>query len=98
MLIEIKNTNKTLEVEYGISLLEMVENEKIRLPYPILGALVNNQVRSLNYQIHKPCKIDFFDITSTFGNGMYIRSLCFVLFKAIKTLYPDAKLNILHSI
>jgi len=98
MLIEIKNLNKTSEVEYGISLFELAEKENITLPYPILGALVNNQVRSLQYRIHKPCCIDFFDITSTYGNGIYTRSLYFILFKSIKTLFPNAKLNILHSI
>jgi uridine kinase len=98
MQITIKNNNKTLEVAYGVSLFEVMKNEQITLPYPILGALVNNQVWSLEYQIHKPCCIDFFDITSSYGNGIYMRSLYFILFKAINDLFPGAKLNILHSI
>ena len=96
--IEIRNLNKTIEVDYGTTLLEIIEKEKVTLPYPILGALVNSQVRWLNYKIHKPCRLDFFDITSSYGNAMYTRSLHFVLFKAIKILFPNAKLNILHSI
>jgi len=98
MQVEIKNRNKTIAVEYGTSLLEVVQKEQIELPYPVLGALVNNQVRWLNYQIHKPCRIDFFDITSSYGNAMYNRSLYFILYKAVKTIFPEAKLNILHSI
>jgi uridine kinase len=98
MLVQIKNIEKTLWVDYGTSLSELAEKEKITLPYPILGALINNQVRSLQYRIHKPCRVDFFDITSTYGSGVYTRSLYFILFKAIKTIYPQAKLNILHSI
>jgi uridine kinase len=98
MLIEIKNSDKTTEVEYGTSLFELAEKENITLPYPILGALVNNQVRSLQYRIHKPCCVDFFDITSSYGNGIYTRSLYFILYKSIKALFPEAKLNILHSI
>ena len=98
MLIHIQNLDKSLEVEYGISLPELAKNENINLLYPILGALINNQVRSLRYKIHKPCTVDFFDITSTYGNGIYTRSLYFILFKAVKTLFPQAKLNILHSI
>ena len=98
MFIEIKTTNKTTEVAYGTSLFNLVEEEKISLPYPILGALINNQVRSLQYRMHKPCSVDFFDITSTYGNGVYTRSLYFILFKSIKDLFPEAKLNILHSI
>jgi len=63
-----------------------------------LGALVNNQVRSLLYQIHKPCSLKYFDITSSYGIGVYTRSLYFILYKSIKDLFPQAKLNILHSI
>jgi uridine kinase len=98
MLINIKNLTKSIEVDYGTSLLELAHTEKIALPYPVLGALVNNQVRSLQYKIHKPCSVEYFDITSTYGNGIYTRSLYFVLFKSVKTLFPEAKLNILHSI
>ena len=98
MVVELKNLNKTIEIDYGVSLLEVIKNEHISMPYPILGALVNNQVRWLHYKIHKPCCIDFFDITSSYGNGMYTRSLYFIVSKALKTLYPNAKLNILHSI
>jgi uridine kinase len=98
MIIELKNKNRTSVVDYGVSLIEVAQKENITLPYPVLGALVNNQVRSLEYKIHKACTIEFFDITSSYGNSMYMRSVSFILFKAIKTLYPDAKLNILHSI
>jgi uridine kinase len=98
MIILIKNLNKSIDVKFGTSLTELAKDENIHLPYPVLGALVNNQVRSMSYQIHKPCTVYFFDITSTYGNGIYTRSLCFILFKSVKTLFPQAKLNILHSI
>ena len=98
MTVEIKNLNQNIEIEYGISLYEIIQSKNITLPYPVLGALVNNQVRSLEYKIHKFCSVNFFDITTSYGNGMYMRSLYFILFKAIKNLYPEAKLNILHSI
>jgi len=52
----------------------------------------------MQYRIHKPCCIEYFDITSTYGHGIYVRSLYFILYKSIKTLFPQAKLNILHSI
>jgi uridine kinase len=98
MFITITYNSKTVKVEYGASLSEVAKNENITLVEPILGALVNNQVRSLSYQIHKPCKVEFFDITSSYGYGMYTRSLYFILNKAIKNLFSQAKLNILHSI
>jgi len=98
MTIHLKNLNKTIDLEYGVSLIELAQKENVILPYPILGALVNNQVRSLEYKIHKPCCVEFFDITSSYGSGVYMRSLYFIMYKAIKDLYPEKKLNILHSI
>ena len=78
--------------------MEIAKSENVKLPYPILGALVNNKVRDLTYRIHKPSQIDFFDITSLYGNAMYCRSLYFLLFKVVKDMLPGVKLRILHSI
>ncbi|MDR1112252.1 MAG: nucleoside kinase [Bacteroidales bacterium] len=93
-----KNNNKKLSVEYGITLRELANNEGIALEYPLLGALVNNKVRSIDCRLHKPAVITFFDITSTYGHDMYCRTLYFLLYKAVKDLYPKAALKVLHSI
>ena len=79
-------------------MIEIANSEKVALPYPILGALVNNKVRDLTYRIHKPSRVNFFDITSLYGNAMYCRSLYFILFKSVRDLLPGVKLRILHSI
>ena len=93
-----KNNDKKLSVEYGTTLCELAKNENITLEYPLLGALVNNKVRSIDYKVHKPAVITFFDITSAYGHDMYCRTLYFLLFKAVKDLYPQATLKVLHSI
>ncbi len=98
IIVECKNNEHISNYEFGTTIQQIAQNENITLPYPILGALVNNKVRDLSYRIHKPCHISFFDITSDFGNDMYKRSVFFLLYKVISELYPDAKLKILHSI
>jgi len=61
--------------------------------------LVNNKVRDLTYRIHKPAIIDFFDYSSTYGHDMYVRSLYFLLCKAVDDVLPrSVKLHIKHSI
>lgn len=92
------NTQKDVDFQYGKSLSDFIKEENITLDNNILGALVNNKVRSLSYKIHKPSVVTFFDITSSYGHEMYFRSVYFILFKAIHDLYPEAKLKILHSI
>ncbi len=92
------NTQTQKEFPFGTSIFEIAKSENVKLTHPILGALVNNKVRDLTYRIHKPAQIDFFDITSIYGNAMYCRSLYFLLFKAVKDILPGVKLRILHSI
>ncbi len=90
---------KVVEVPYGTPLQEFIKTNHIQLETDVLGALVNNKVRDLTYRIHKPAIIDFFDYSSTYGHDMYVRSLYFLLCKAVDDLLPrSVKLHIKHSI
>jgi uridine kinase len=92
------NNKKNKDYKLGTSLFEIIEDQKIALPYPILGAMVNNKLEELTYEIYKPKTIRFIDITHKDGLLMYIRSLSFVLIKAVKELYPDRQIKIQHSV
>ncbi len=92
------NNNSKKEYPLGTSLMEIIADQKLQLGHKILGALVNNEVEELNYQIFKPKTIEFIDITHKDGWRMYNRSLFFILIKAVKELYPDKTVKIEHSI
>lgn len=92
------NTQHAGEYEFGTGIAQIAEKENVKLDHPILGALVNNKVRDLNYRIDKPCQIRFFDISSTYGAAMYKRSLYFLMFKVVSDILPNVRLRILHSI
>jgi len=93
-----ENNNSRKEYPLGTSLKEILTDLNISTQFPILGALVNNKTRYLNFQVFKPKTVRFFDITHPIGYQMYLRSLCFVFYKAVKDLYPEAQLYIKHSI
>ena len=94
-----RNLKAEVQVPYGTTLLELIKNEDIKSENVFLGALVNNKVRDLTYQIHKPAVIEFFDYYSTYGHNMYVRSLYFLLCKTVHDLFPlKVKLHIKHSI
>ncbi|MBO4646328.1 MAG: nucleoside kinase [Bacteroidales bacterium] len=93
-----KNSQQNRDYAFGTSLKEIAVAENVKLDYPILGALVNNKVRDMSYRIYRPCVINFFDITSEYGNDMYMRSLFFMLFKVVSDVLPQVHLRILHSI
>lgn len=100
--VVLQNTEQRLHVAPGTVLSEIaqyyydLQPEKDRLP--ILGALVNNEVRSLEYQIYNPKTVRFFDHTHLQGYRVYQNSLCLMLAKAVHDCYPHAHLNIDHSI
>ncbi|MBI9063010.1 MAG: nucleoside kinase [Marinilabiliaceae bacterium] len=98
--IHIKCTNNNSSKCYplGTTLLEVAQDLQVKLPNRILGALVNNKLTELTYEIYHPKTIEFIDYTHPDGMRMYIRSLSFLLFKAVDDLYPGAKLRIEHSV
>jgi len=99
-MIEIfcENNKSKNNYKIGTSLAEIAKKENLNLKYPVIGAFVNNKIKDLSYQIYKPKTIKFLDITHSTGIRIYKRSLSFVLYKAVRDLYPNNKLKIEHSV
>jgi len=99
-IIKIRCENTDIEKEYplGTSLNDILEDQKVKLDYPVLAAIVNNEVEELSYEIFKAKTVKFIDITHKDGMRMYIRSLYFVFMKAAYELFPDAEVRIDHSV
>ncbi len=93
-----ENTNQYKKYPLGTTLSEMAVDMGIESKFPLCGALVNNKVREMSFDIVKPKNIRFIDYSHPDGQRMYIRSLFFVMYSAVKKLYPDAKLKIDHAI
>lgn len=96
--IIIANTGERRTIAQGTSLADLAAECKGLTKYPILGALVNNEVTHLQYRIYNPKCVLFFDITHKHGMRMYKHSLTFLLYKAVRDCYPDARLEIEHSL
>lgn len=93
-----KNTNSTHEYQLGTSLLEISKDLNIKLENRVCGAIVNNQVRELSFCLVKPKRIEFFDISHPDGRRLYIRSLIFVFYAAVKETFPEVSLTIQNGI
>ncbi len=93
-----KNTNSVHEYPLGTSLLEISRDLDIKLENKVCGAIVNNQVRELSFCLVKPKRIEFFDFTHPDGRRLYIRSLIFVLYAAVKETFPEVSLKIQNGI
>jgi len=94
----IENINQRRKYPLGTTLLEISEQINHGLSNKPIGAFVNNSLKELDYAIFKPKTIRFIDYTHPDGLRMYVRSLSFILIKAVKNLFPDRHLNIQHSV
>ena len=93
-----KNTQSWHEYPSGTSLLEISKDLKIRTNNKICGAIVNNQVRELSFCVVKNKQIEFIDFLHQDGIRLYTRSLMFVLFAAVKEVFPHVTLQIQNGI
>ncbi len=93
-----ENTGTSHTYPMGTSLLEICEDLDIKTENMVCGAVVNHQVRELSFCVVKPKRIEFFDVSHPDGMRMYIRSLIFVLYAAVKEVIPHVQLRIQKGI
>ena len=63
-----------------------------------LGALVNNDTVSLSYPVEVDSHVTLLTRGDPQGFQIYRRSMCFLLAKAVKDAFPDARFAIEHSL
>jgi uridine kinase len=93
-----KNNRVYREVNIGSSLSEIYPAAGSPLKYRPLCARVNNRVKSLTYRCWKSKDIEFVDYTDMSGFRAYLRSLCFILSKAVNDLFPGRTFNLEHPV
>lgn len=93
-----KNNNSTREFPEGSSLLNIYNGFNLAMPYGPVSAKVNNKVESLDFRVYYNKDIEFLDITSSSGMRTYVRSLFFILVKAVEELYPQGSISLEHPI
>ncbi len=67
-------------------------------PAPIVGAVVNGELRELTYPIEMDSRVRPVTMGSADGMRIYRRSLTFLLAAAFEELHPDARLTVDHSV
>lgn len=93
-----KNTDFTKDFPEGSSLLDIYSGFNLRMPYGTVSAKVNNKVESLDFRVYFNKDVEFLDITSASGMRTYVRSLCFILVKAVEDLYPEGSISLEQAI
>ena len=85
------NTQTSKTFPEGTTLMDMLPSFDFERPYPILCAKVNNVSQGLKYRAFNSRKVEFHDYTSYLGRSVYCNSLCFLLCKAAKDVFPGCR-------
>jgi len=93
-----KNNGKRIKVPIGSNLEEIMILAGVQTKYKVMGALVNNKIMSLSTPVYRNKSVEFIDLGSTSGMRIYVRSLIFVLYKAVNDVVPGARLRVEHPI
>ena len=93
-----KNNNIYKEFPIGSSLLDIYYGFNLNFPYQVVSAKVNNRSEGLNFRVYNNKDVEFLDVRDSSGMRTYVRSLCFILYKAVSELFPEGKLFVEHPV
>lgn len=95
-----KNTNSYHSCNPGTQLIEFLteigythNTDKSGGKHPVLAAYVDNKLKELSFPIYMAHSIEFLDIIHSDGRRTYMRSLSFLLQKAVNDVY-NSKYNL----
>lgn len=92
------NIGEYLPVNGGMTLSDIYEGIRTRIPFVPVCARVNNKAEDLSFPVFTPKMIEFLPVDSPSGHRCYIRSLCMMLYRTVASLYPGVRLVISHSV
>ncbi len=97
-----ENTQNYVKVKMGSTLNEFASQtyseSRQESGLPVLAALVDNKLKSLDYKIINPHNIRLIGYDHPDGRRTFIRSLCFVLQNVVREMFPDKVLAIDYAL
>ena len=97
-----ENTQSYIKVSMGCTLKELAgqiyPEARLDCGLPVLAALVDNKLKSLDYKIINPHNVRFIGYDHPDGRRTYIRSLCFVLQYVVREMFPGKILSIDYAL
>ncbi|MBW9147829.1 nucleoside kinase [Clostridium sp. CM028] len=89
---------RNIIVPEGTILNDIIKKNNLVSDFPVVLGKINNKFYELGSTIAHGGDFELVDITSRIGTMAYVRTLQFVLIKAISELFPEAKISIEHSL
>jgi uridine kinase len=86
------------EAPVGTSLEAYIKAAEPAWPLPVMAALIDDELRELTYHIERDVEVTPLSMAHWDGSRVYRRSLTFLLLVAVHELFPEAQINIDHSV
>lgn len=96
-LMRIQYQDKYIEVNEG-NHIQAILQEEIKQTDNVIACKINNEVRSLHAIPKAGDRIELITTKQKEGNRVYIRGLLYIMGKAFRELYPQAKLTVMYQI
>ena len=71
--------------------MDILPSFNIQSKYPIIAAKVNNVTQGLKFRVFNSRQVEFLDYTTYIGRSVYCNSLCFLLCKAARDVFPGCR-------
>lgn len=91
------NTGSYLDIERGETLSQVYARVADNIPFRPIVTKVNNKTEDMGFRVYGPKHIDFQSRLTGTGRHSYVRSLCMMLYHALRRCYPGVRLRIEHS-
>ncbi len=98
ILVRCTNLDREELVPQGISLLNLAKQYEQELGFRAINCRVNNNTVSLLERVYEPATLHFVDISDESGMRTYIRTLSFIVSKAVFDVLPGSKFFVEHSL
>ncbi|WP_304295789.1 nucleoside kinase [Porphyromonas gulae] len=92
------NLDRYEEFPHGISLERVADHFQDDLGFRPFNAQVNHCTRDLGFRLYEPSDVLFASFSEESGMRTYVRTLSFILSKAVADVLPGSKLFIEHSL
>jgi uridine kinase len=89
---------KSIWVDEGTSLHNIVKENSLEHNIPVVLGKLNDDIYELSCNLEQGGRFDIIDISTDIGMKAYVRTLQFVLIKAVFDLFPEARISIEHSL
>jgi len=97
--IKIKLENgQNIIVTKGIKLNDIIKEYNLEKDIPVVLGKLNGKIYELSHTVDEGGKLEIIDISSKIGRKTYIRTLQFILIKAVNDIFPNSRITIEHSL